>query len=355
MSTQITDTPFKLPPFKVEHVMTTLSQSVDWGIKQLKVPSLWTQSEGEGITVIVIDTGCPAFKDKSGTYSVHPDLKDSILLNECRSFVPGEDMYDKNGHSTFCSGIIGAGNNDMGYVGIAPKCKIITYKALSDSGAGSFTSIENALKAAVDRRPDIVSMSLGATVGSPRMHMYIQMLEALNIPIICAGGNGGIDEGVNYPAKYEEPIAIGAYDKNLRIADFSAIGPEIDFALPGVDITSTYLKNGYATMSGTSFSTPTAAGVIALLISKHRKQQSAGGPNDCITNADVYEHLRKHSINVETPGDKNNAWGWGMLDVATMITDDSLTPIPKTSTLPVPWFRKILQRILSIFKGVTTR
>lgn len=328
--------------------MPCLSQSLDWGMKHLNIPKAWTRSRGKDITIIIIDTGCPAYIDRFGKYKIHPDLKNTILEEECRSFVPCEDIYDRNGHSSMCSGIIGAEDNNIGFVGYAPECRIITYKAISETGAGQFEWIENALKAAIDRNPDIVSMSIGATEGSARMHMYISMLDELHIPVIAAAGNGGEDEGVNYPAKYEEPIAIGAYDKHYKVANFSAIGPEIDFVLPGVDITSTYINGAYATMSGTSFACPSATGVVALLLSKYKSDNIKSGNNTRMTTWEIYDKLKEHSVNKKNPGVKDPRWGWGMLDVENLILNignfDPESPPSITNTPKLPkkgWWSRI--------------
>ena len=49
--------------------MSTLSQRIDWGLRQLNVPSTWSVTKGKGITVMVIDTGHP----------VHPDIGDNAM------------------------------------------------------------------------------------------------------------------------------------------------------------------------------------------------------------------------------------------------------------------------------------
>ena len=51
------DTEIKLPPVEVNEELGTLSQRIDWGLRQLNVPNTWSITKGEGITVMVIDTG----------------------------------------------------------------------------------------------------------------------------------------------------------------------------------------------------------------------------------------------------------------------------------------------------------
>ena len=74
--------------------MSTLSQRIDWGLRQLNVPSTWSVTKGKGITVMVIDTGHP----------VHPDIGDNATPG--KNFIPNEPIEDENGHQLHCTGII---------------------------------------------------------------------------------------------------------------------------------------------------------------------------------------------------------------------------------------------------------
>ena len=313
----------KLPDFKVEEVFTTFSQSFDWGLKYSNIPNTWKVTQGEGITIAVIDTGM----------TDHIDIGDNAV--EGANFIEGEDIYDYNGHQTHCVGIISAKNNQQGFGGVAPKAKCVCFKALNKNGSGNYTQIAKALKAVKELNPDIVSMSLGGSRPSPEMHEVIKELYEMNIPVVCAAGNSGFS-GVGYPAAFPETIAVAAYDKYGKISSFSSRGPEVDWAAPGSNIYSTYLNNTYASLSGTSMACPFMAGVIALMIAKHNKQEKETGKNDCKTVEDIRNHLLKYTNDKGSVG-RDNDWGYGVVDAEKMITggsSETTTQKPTTTMAP---------------------
>jgi subtilisin family serine protease len=298
-----------LPPFEVKHVVSTLSQVTDWGVKQSHVPQTWSITQGEGVRVMVIDTG----------FTDHRDLEGCTLADLSKSFVSSEpDIHDKNGHSSHCCGIIGARNNSTGMVGVAPKCEIITVKVLSESGSGSMSGIIQGLEYAKQIKPDVISMSLGSGQYHAGMHQLIKELKDMNIPIIAAAGNDGQSDAVNYPGKYSETICVTAFDKKGRPARFNSTGDTVDFSAPGVDIYSTYLKGRYAKLSGTSMATPFISGLVALLIAKHKKQEAETGENDCKTVDQIKEHLIKYSDDKGVVG-RDDTWGYGVIDAEKLI------------------------------------
>jgi|TARA_B110000305_G_scaffold47844_1_gene51276 subtilisin family serine protease len=314
----------KLPDFKVEEISTTFSQSFDWSLKYANIPNTWKVTQGEGMTIAVIDTGMPD----------HVDIGDNAVAGA--NLVDGEDIYDYNGHQTHCVGIICAKNNNQGFVGVAPKAKSVCFKALNKNGSGSYSQIAKALEAVKELRPDVVSMSLGGSTPSVAMHEFIKDLYAMNIPVVCAAGNSGF-AGVGYPAAFPETIAVGAFDQYGKIAGFSSRGSQVDWAAPGANIYSTYLKNSYASLSGTSMACPFMAAIIALMISKHRKQEKETGKNDCKTVEDIRQHLLKYTNDKGNVG-KDNDWGYGVVDIEKLITGESSKPTtttlkPTTTTL----------------------
>ncbi len=342
---------FTLPPHSYRNVISTLSQSQGWQIQQLNVPDAWKVTEGEGETIFQIDTGQPN----------HIDLNDNILSDKCRSFVPGEDVSDKEGHSSHTAGLMVAENNGIGIVGISPRAKIITVKSLDDSGMGDFDWIVSALKYAISIRQyiSVISMSLGSPVGTDELHDVIKTLYSLDVPLIAAVGNDGPSGSVNYPAAYPEVISCGAIDKNGNIADFSSRGPRVDFVEPGEDLYSTFLNNQYCIMSGSSMSTPILASIVALLIAKHKKQEAEIGQNDCKTVEQIRQHLIKYADDKGALG-RDSSYGYGVVSAGKLIlnNDSTLnTTLSSTiSSIPTPIFGKpskgVLRKIWEYLRNI---
>ena len=113
-----------LPKFTIERVLQTFSEVYDWGLRDLNVPEIHKKTLGNGIKVAVIDSG----------KSEHFETKDAIVAS--KNFSKSSTLDDKNGHSTFCAGIIAALKNDEGIIGVAPKSKLYFANAMDDIGAG---------------------------------------------------------------------------------------------------------------------------------------------------------------------------------------------------------------------------
>jgi subtilisin family serine protease len=239
-------------------------QFYPWPIKLFDVEKTWNKTMGENVTVGVLDTGCD---------SAHDDLKDN-LLQGWNAIKNNSNTNDDNGHGTHVAGTIGAANNLLGVVGVAPKIKILPVKVLNEEGMGSNLDVARGIIWACDNGADILTMSLGSDHPSKPLEDALKYAVSKNVIIFCAAGNSGNDTDIKYPAKYPQTISIGAIDKNLKICSFSCTGDSLDFVAPGQDIPSCMPNNSYALMSGTSMATPFAVGCAALLLSSARTRIS---------------------------------------------------------------------------------
>lgn len=275
----------------------TAQEIADWGIWLTRLPEVWSRTLGEGVRVAVLDTGVDPD---------HPDLEDGIdAVND----FTGDGIEDTNGHGTHCAGIVGARLNGIGLVGAAPRCRLLIGKVLNNQGSGSYQGIADGIDWAVDEGADIISMSLGGASSSNVLFRAVHRALFKGVAIFCAAGNEGsvFTNSIGYPGRYGSVITVAAHDRNGNASGFSSRGGEIDFMSPGQDIWSTYRNGTYAKLSGTSMATPFAAGVAALIISKHK---SSGGETP-VENA---EDLRNHMLNMAAhPGHHDNERGYGPL------------------------------------------
>lgn len=243
-----------------------IPQQVPWGVAAVGATQAQQYTKGKGITVCVIDTGIQ---------TTHPDLKGQVIGG--RNFVAGADgkikpkkFQDDNGHGTHVAGTIAALDNKIGVVGIAPKAKLLSLKVLDSQGSGFISDLADAIRYCAKSKARIASMSIGTLVDSPLLREAVYEASRAGLIMVAASGNmGGI---VDFPAAYPEVLAVSAVDEELKFADFSNRGPEIDYTAPGVNILSTTIFNSYAYYSGTSMATPHVAGVIALALSAKKTQ-----------------------------------------------------------------------------------
>jgi subtilisin family serine protease len=303
---------YRLPPFRVNAAYTQLSETVDWGLTLLRVPEQWRLTRGAGVRVAVLDTGIEAS---------HPDLLGAI--DQVRDFTaagrsPGSAVAaDRVGHGTHTAGVIGARRNDRGVVGVAPECRLLIGKVLGDDGAGADDAVAAGIDWAVAAEADVLSLSLGSPSPSNAIAAAVARAVAAGRFVVCAAGNEGRDRSVNYPARLDDVVAVGAVDRRGQLAEFSSRGPEVDVCAPGQDILSTYLNAGYARLSGTSMAAPFVAGLAALVLAKHKAR---GGDTPVTSPAELLEHLRRTATDAGPVG-RDDGYGFGLVDPTRLLAD----------------------------------
>jgi len=237
-------------------------QKRDWGHSLINPDAFYSTTKGKGVKVCVIDTGIA----KS-----HPDLSDNIK----KTFNPYDKEWpeDRVGHGTHCAGIIGAIDNDIGVIGIAPECDLYIAKGLDNNGFGDWDKIAACIHWAVKEGADIINMSLGDSNEPPEIvHNAIKYAASKGVIIVAAAGNDPnsrpskpTHNDLAYPARYPEVIAVAALDKKGNLAYFSHRSKFLKAIAPGVDIYSCYPPKNYAMLSGTSQAAPMVSGVLSLL------------------------------------------------------------------------------------------
>ncbi|MFT5751842.1 MAG: subtilisin family serine protease [Flavobacteriales bacterium] len=238
-------------------------------------------------------SGNTAWVIDSGIDQDHPDL--NVDTARSISFLSGSPSNqlpdDQNGHGTHVAGTIGAYDNTIGSIGVAPGNVVVAVRVLDRRGSGSNSGVIAGVDyvAANGSAGDVANMSLGGGV-STALDNAVITAAATGVIFVLAAGNETDDANNHSPARANGPniYTISAMDINDNWASFSNYGTSVDYCAPGVAVFSTWKSGGYNTISGTSMAAPHAAGVLLF-----GGNPSTDGTvnNDPDGNADLIIHL----------------------------------------------------------------
>ncbi|KAM3529795.1 hypothetical protein MY4038_005246 [Beauveria bassiana] len=251
---------------------------------------------GNGIKIAVVDTGVDY---------THPALG-GCFGQHCR-VVTGDnlakdgkkgDPMDCVGHGTAVAGILAGYDKKGGFVGVAPNATLAAYRVLNCNSVGEEDDIVAGWLKAFEDGAQIIATSSGFQ-GSGWAHgpaaAVASRIAASGVP--CIGGNGNNKRaGLFYamsPATGRGVVSVNSFahkfmtqpgmNSNGSVAvetagmsQFSASGPTWDLDIkpnvgaPGDDIPCPKRGGGYDKCSGTSFSGPQVAGIVALIAERRQ-------------------------------------------------------------------------------------
>ncbi|MBX0332027.1 S8 family serine peptidase [Pontibacter sp. HSC-14F20] len=214
--------------------------------------------DGTGKTVWIID---------SGIDTDHPDL--NVDFQRSASLIYGDaSIEDGFGHGTKVAGIIAAKNNGSGVVGVAADANIVALRVFDNTGYGTVSRAISAVNYVINmaKPGDVVNMSLGSGISST-LDNAVTTAAGRGILFAIAAGNSATDCSVNSPARVNAPgvYTVSAMDQYQNFWSSSNYGAPVDYAAPGVNISSTRIGGGFGSAgSGTSLAAPHVAGILLL-------------------------------------------------------------------------------------------
>lgn len=243
-----------------------------WNMDLLDAEGAWEYTQGQGVTVAVIDTGC-----SSGPLDGLPTLIPGF------DFVNNDsDPSDDNGHGTHVAGTIAqATDNDKGLIGLAPSAQILAVKSFDSYGYAYTSDILAGVEYAIEEGVDVINMSYGGAGETQAEAQLMAQAVAAGIVLVAASGNSGSSQ-VDFPAGYPGVLAVGATGVNSNRATYSSFGSGLDLMAPGgeswVDRNndgrgdgiyqeSIETQWGFYGYNGTSMAAPHVAASAALLMS----------------------------------------------------------------------------------------
>ena len=242
-------------------------------------PGLGDRDDGRGVRVAVVDTGFlqgwesrPQSPWLSGITEY--DVDDPDVL-EPKGFI---DPYA--GHGTFIAGVVRA---------MAPATEVTVDGIIAVAGVVDEAGIVKQLGEGLSRSPDIINLSAGCYTRKnlpPKAFAAFwehRLRHHKGVVVVAAAGNDGGRDPF-WPAAFPWTVSVGALTADGRArAEFSNHGGWVDVYAPGVDLVNAYCEgeyrllldpnevrtfNGMCKWSGTSFSTPIVAGLIAARMSR---------------------------------------------------------------------------------------
>lgn len=300
------------PEFNVQWDKHNTGQSSGLVDFDMDGPEAWTVTTGSNaVIVLVID---------NGVQQNHPDLNLGPAMDFTSDGGDGGPFNGCDDHGTAVAGCISAIiNNNTGVAGIAPTCRVASARPVISNVPcdGMWTYqiswMGNAIDWASTIGARVTNNSNGfdqsATVDTAYATTY-----AAGVVHFASNGNDGVNT-IGYPASAAGVNGVASFDRNGNRAGSSQYGPGTDFSGPGVAIRTTdrtgsngYANGDYATVNGTSFASPNAAGVAALIISL----------NPGFTPAQTEAALAASCTDLYAAGFDDDS-GWGLVNAANAV------------------------------------
>lgn len=233
-------------------------QDWEWNLRAINADgTVSEESSGEAqVKVAVLDSGV--------------DFVEGIELAGWENFVEDEEeisliFQDLTGHGTGIASIIG-GNKEGDIQGVNPNAQMYSVKVLDEENCAPLSRIIQGIYWCIENEMDIINMSFGTTSYSRAFEQAVEDAYGAGILMVASAGN---DMGsVEYPAAFDEVMAVAATAPDGQISEFSNTGEELDIAAPGEKIRVAGFFNGHVVTHGTSIAVPHVTGVASLLWEK---------------------------------------------------------------------------------------
>ena len=294
-----------------------------WVLNAIGAPAAWQVTQGQGVTVAVIDSGVnPDVSDLTGSVITGPDLTGV-----------GTPESDPNWgmHGTWMASLIsghGHAGGGSGIVGVAPKSRVLSIRVITDAtdpGSARYqhepqsriqSELATAIRYAVSHGAGVISMSLGYGLQSLPVRAALQYAHDHDVVVVASSGNSGetaLARGTghapySFPADYPGVLGVAAVGQGGGPAGFSSDNLSVQVAAPGVQVPAQGRDGQYWLVSGTSPACALTAGVAALI----RAAQPALPPNR------VLQAITSTTRN-RPRGGYNDEVGFGTVDAAAAL------------------------------------
>jgi subtilisin family serine protease len=237
------------------------SRGQQWYLDALNFGDAWARimdlPERGKIKVAVVD---------SGFDTDHSDLQRNLAMGKAFNVVDrSQNVGSVNSHGTGTIGLMAAtSGNGTGISQAAWTARAIPVRASNRSDGSAYTThLAAGIRYAADAGARVINVSYaGVHLGIlQKAALYAQTKGAV---VFMAAGNDGKTHG--RWRNHKQLVAVGSTDPDGRVSSFSSKGEFVDLVAPGRNILSLTTKDRTYNWSGTSFASPIAASVAALML-----------------------------------------------------------------------------------------
>ena len=311
---------------------------LQWNMKMIGAPEAWSTSFASGVTIAVLDTGV-AYEDYE-EFGRSPGLSQANFVFPYDATDDTTHANDEDGHGTHITGTLAQDWDAFGVAGLVPQAAIMPVRVCRSIGCSS-DSIASGVYWAVDHGADVINLSLGGANVTKIEREAFEYAEAAGVVVVAAAGNGSGDligdPELDFPARIETVVSVGALDRFMERAVYSNYGAHegedgLHLMGPGgiKDVSDSgdgilqstyafscgegpvddYTRFALCSFFGTSMATPHVSGIAAMLLSVHPDLRPV----------QVRQVLRCAVLDLGDPGD-DAEYGAGMSFAPAAIAD----------------------------------
>ena len=289
-----------------DHIARTVATPNDpdftsqWHLSKIQASSAWNMTTGlSSVTIAFADTG---------VYPTHEDLVSKLLPGW--NFLTGNNnTADGNGHGTATAGSAAAAtNNGVGVSALGWSNTVMPLVVADSTGYAYYSNIASAITYAADHGARIINISIAGTSADSTLQSAVSYAWNKGTVVFAAAGNSS-SSSPNYPAACTNAVAVSATDANDNLSSYSNFGNWIDLSAPGDNILTTNNGGGYGYWAGTSFASPIAASVAALVLSVKPSLSASA----------LVTLLEQNSDDLGAPG-YDSSFGWGRVNAYRAVT-----------------------------------
>lgn len=244
-----------------------------WALQRVSAIEAWKADDHQGAGILVA-------QPDTGVLPNHPELADMLDMTRAFNVLdPGAPPVDplvsgmaNPGHGTGTASCI-ASRSSGAVTGSAPKAQVVPIRCINDVKVFDASPVARAIDHARTSGCHVITMSLG---GVPSRALHEALKAAVKADLIVLAAAGNCVRFVVWPARYNECIAVAGINVDDLPWKGSCRGSAVDISAPAENVwRATPVSGGspdFGPGQGTSFAVAVTAGVAALWLAHHGRQ-----------------------------------------------------------------------------------